>query len=107
MKRIRIQKPRARRERPWSEALPPDPRDPDIVRAKALARGRPSPDDVRTMHPYMWEELARPRERELRRRAERYARVRSGRRRPESARQRTDRALARIDLALARGSGDA
>ncbi len=40
MKRIRIQKPRARRERPWREALPPDPRDPDIVQAKALARAR-------------------------------------------------------------------
>jgi hypothetical protein len=38
VKRIRIQKPRARRERSWSEALPPDPRDPDVVRAKALAR---------------------------------------------------------------------
>jgi hypothetical protein len=38
VKRIRIQKPRARRERPGHEALPPDPRDPDIVRAKALAR---------------------------------------------------------------------
>ena len=38
MKQTRIQRPRARRERPWREALPPDPRDPDIVRAKALAR---------------------------------------------------------------------
>ena len=38
MKRIRIQRPRARRERDWGEALPPDPRDPDVVRAKALAR---------------------------------------------------------------------
>ena len=62
---------------------------------------------MRTMHPYMWEELARQRERELRRWAERYAQPRSGRRRPESARQRADRALARIGLALARGSGDA
>jgi hypothetical protein len=42
VKRIRIQKPRVRRERSWSGALPPDPRDPDVVRAKALARaGRP------------------------------------------------------------------
>ena len=40
MKQIRIHKPRARRERSWREALPPDPRDPDIVRAKALARAR-------------------------------------------------------------------
>ena len=38
MKRIRTQRPRARRERSWREALPPDPRDPDVVRAKALAR---------------------------------------------------------------------
>jgi len=37
MKRIRIQRPRARRERDWGEALPPDPRDPDVVRVKALA----------------------------------------------------------------------
>jgi len=55
----------------------------------------------------MWEELAGQRERELRRWAERYAQLRSGRRRPESARQRADRALARIGLTLARGSGDA
>jgi hypothetical protein len=59
------------------------------------------------MHPYMWEELARQRERELRRRAGRYAQLGTGRRRPEWARQRADRALARIGLALARGSGDA
>ncbi len=38
MKRIRIQRPSVRRERDWVEALPPDPRDPDVVRAKALAR---------------------------------------------------------------------
>jgi hypothetical protein len=38
VKRIRIQKPRARRERCRREALPPDPRDADVVRAKALAR---------------------------------------------------------------------
>ena len=40
MKQIRIQKPRARREGPGRETLPPDWRDPDIVRAKALARAR-------------------------------------------------------------------
>ena len=40
VKQIRIHKPRARRERSWREALPPDPRDPDVVRAKALARAR-------------------------------------------------------------------
>ncbi len=38
MKRIGIQRPRARRERDWGEALLPGPRDPDVVRAKALAR---------------------------------------------------------------------
>ena len=38
MRRIRIQRPTARRERDWDEALPPDPRDPDVVRTKALAR---------------------------------------------------------------------
>jgi hypothetical protein len=38
MKRIHIQRPRARRERDWGEALPPDRRDPDGVRAKVLAR---------------------------------------------------------------------
>ena len=38
MKRIRIERRRARSERPWPEALSPDPRDPAIVRAKALAR---------------------------------------------------------------------
>ena len=38
MKRIRIQRPRGRGERPWLEVLPPDPRDPNVVRAKALAR---------------------------------------------------------------------
>jgi hypothetical protein len=43
MKRIRIRKPRTVREHPWHEVLPPDPRDPDVVRAKALARARTSP----------------------------------------------------------------
>ena len=38
MKRIRISRRRARGESLRLEALPPDPRDPDIVRAKALAR---------------------------------------------------------------------
>ena len=40
MKRIRIDKPRIRREHPWPEGLPVDPRDPDVVRAKALARSQ-------------------------------------------------------------------
>jgi hypothetical protein len=38
MQRIRIHRLRVRRERPWHEVLRPDPRDPDVVRAKALAR---------------------------------------------------------------------
>jgi hypothetical protein len=40
MKRIRTGRPKIRRERPWLEDLPADPRDPDVVRAKALARAR-------------------------------------------------------------------
>jgi hypothetical protein len=36
MKRVRIEKPRPRRERWWLEVLPLDPRDPDIMRAKGL-----------------------------------------------------------------------
>ena len=38
MNRIRTVVPRTRRERRWPEDLPTDPRDPDVVRAKALAR---------------------------------------------------------------------
>jgi hypothetical protein len=41
VKRIRIDKPRIARERPGTEDLPADPRDPDVVRAKALARSQP------------------------------------------------------------------
>jgi hypothetical protein len=41
MKRIRIGRRRVRSECPWLEALWPDPRDPDIVRAKALVRTAP------------------------------------------------------------------
>jgi hypothetical protein len=40
MKRIRTVAPRTRRERRWPEDLPADPRDPDVVRANALARAR-------------------------------------------------------------------
>jgi hypothetical protein len=58
------------------------------------------------MHPYLMEELARERERELRRRAERYALLGARRwRRP--VRQRAGLALAGIGFALARGTGDA
>ena len=38
MERIRIQRPRLRRDRRWREVLPLDPRDPDVLRAKALGR---------------------------------------------------------------------
>jgi len=40
MKRIRTLTPRIRRGQRWPEDLPADPRDPDVVRAKALARAR-------------------------------------------------------------------
>jgi hypothetical protein len=40
MKRIRTSRPRTRRELLYPEDLPADPRDPDVVRAKALARAR-------------------------------------------------------------------
>ena len=40
MKRIRTVARRTRRESRWPEDLPADPRDPDVVRAKALARAR-------------------------------------------------------------------
>jgi len=40
MKRIRADRPRVRRERTRTEDLSADPRDPDVVRAKALARAQ-------------------------------------------------------------------
>jgi len=40
VKQIRIQRHRTRGERPWQEVLPLDPRDPDVVRVKSLARQR-------------------------------------------------------------------
>ena len=36
MKRIRIEKSKGRREPHWLEVLPLDPRDADVLRAKAL-----------------------------------------------------------------------
>jgi hypothetical protein len=42
MNRIRAGRPRIRRKRAWTEDPPADPRDPDVVRAKALARARPT-----------------------------------------------------------------
>jgi hypothetical protein len=38
MKSIRIRRRKVWTGRPWLEELVPDPRDPDIVRAKALTR---------------------------------------------------------------------
>jgi hypothetical protein len=38
MRRIRIERPKPRREPPMLEVLPLDPRDPDVVRAKATDR---------------------------------------------------------------------
>jgi hypothetical protein len=38
MQRIRIQRPNRRRGHSWREVLPPDPRDPQVLRAKALGR---------------------------------------------------------------------
>lgn len=42
MKQIRIQA-RTRREPSWREELPLDPRDPDVIRAKALAHAHAVP----------------------------------------------------------------
>ena len=42
MKRIRTVRPKTRRERAWTEDPPADPRDPDVVRVKALGRARPA-----------------------------------------------------------------
>ena len=38
MKQIRVEKPKRRRDRVGAQILPLDPRDPDIVQAKALSR---------------------------------------------------------------------
>jgi len=38
MRRIRIQRPKVRRDRPQVEVLALDPRDPDVVRAKTIGR---------------------------------------------------------------------
>ena len=40
MKRVRIDSREIRRKRHGADDLPADPRDPDVVRAKALARIR-------------------------------------------------------------------
>ena len=38
MKRISIERPKRRHDRAETEILPLDPRDPDVVRVKALSR---------------------------------------------------------------------
>jgi hypothetical protein len=38
MKRIRTQRPKTRRQHPGREVLSADPRDPEVLRAKALGR---------------------------------------------------------------------
>jgi hypothetical protein len=49
MQRIRIQRPKVRRGRPWRGVLPPDPRDPEILRAKAVGRaGDPDQETTKT-----------------------------------------------------------
>jgi hypothetical protein len=40
MKRIRIEKVKDRREPRWLEVLPLDPRDVEVLRAKAMAQAR-------------------------------------------------------------------
>ena len=40
MKRVRVARPGIRRKRHEAEDLPDDPRDPDVARAKVLARAR-------------------------------------------------------------------
>jgi hypothetical protein len=47
MKRIRIEKPKPRHERWWLEVLPLDPRDPEVVRAKAIDRSGSARDTTR------------------------------------------------------------
>jgi hypothetical protein len=43
MKQIRAERPKRRRDRADSEIFSLDPRDPDIVRAKALSRAARTP----------------------------------------------------------------
>ena len=44
MKQIRAERQKQRRDRAEAEILPLDPRDPAIVRAKALSRAARRPD---------------------------------------------------------------
>ena len=49
MKRVRIEKSKGRREPRWREALPLDPRDVDVLRAKARGRARQERDNQAQM----------------------------------------------------------
>src|SRR5262249_3250988 len=69
---IRINRPRTRHDRPWLEILPTDLRDPDLVRAKALARAQHAgtsrsngPTGVAAMQASLIELVARQRAAEL------------------------------------------
>jgi hypothetical protein len=35
---VRVERPKVRRDRSWLEVLPLDPRDPEVIRAKAIDR---------------------------------------------------------------------
>jgi len=48
VRRIRIERPTVRRERSRLDLLPLEPRDPDILRAKAIDRSGDQPYDTDT-----------------------------------------------------------
>jgi hypothetical protein len=48
VRRIRIERPTVRRERSRLDVLPLEPRDPDILRAKAIDRSGDQPYDTDT-----------------------------------------------------------
>lgn len=95
--------------------LPADPQDPAMVRANVLACSRLTgsrrnrDQEVKTMHSYTIELLARQHETELRRSAGRHGLHGPGRRwgRRRSVRHRAGWALVAIGRVLAAGSGAA
>ena len=50
MKRIHSEQPKVRRERSWLEVLALNPRDPDIVRAKAIDRSATASHGATPVH---------------------------------------------------------
>jgi hypothetical protein len=48
MQRIRIQRPKRRRQQPWREVLPLDPRDQEVLRAKSQGHGAPPYQELRS-----------------------------------------------------------